>query len=213
MRTPLAAIIGYSETLLDGGLEDSENNHRFVEIVRSNAIRLNSIASDLLILSELESGVNPGEPSRISVPDAIESAIGTIASEAKTRGVAIRLGTIQNTTVLGHKFRLEQALLNLLSNAVKFNREGGEVLVAVHRNADGQVEISISDTGVGIPSQDLPRIFERFYRVDKARSRQVGGTGLGLSIVRHIIDRMDGRIKVESQLGKGSTFTIFLPAS
>jgi signal transduction histidine kinase len=102
-------------------------------------------------------------------------------------------------------------MLNLMANAIKFNRPGGEVRVRAAFTPAGQIAITIADTGVGIPSQDLPRIFERFYRVDKARSRQVGGTGLGLSIVKHVVERMNGSITVESQLGRGSTFTLTLP--
>jgi two-component system phosphate regulon sensor histidine kinase PhoR len=212
LRTPLAAIAGYAETLLDGALGDPEHNRRFVEIIQSSAIRLNSIASDLLVLSELEAGVNPGGPSRISVRNALEDALATVESEARTRGVKIVRGAMQDADVMGSKIRLEQALLNLLMNAVKFNRAGGEVRADTGRTPEGSVYIKISDTGVGIPFEDLPRIFERFYRVDKARSRQVGGTGLGLSIVKHVIERMEGKITVESQLGKGSVFTVLLPS-
>jgi two-component system phosphate regulon sensor histidine kinase PhoR len=211
MRTPLAAIVGYADTLLDGGLEDPENNFRFVEVIRANAMRLNNIASDLLVLSELESGNSPGEPERVSVRAALDNAMSTMESEARSRNVQLLRGEIQDARVLGYRFRLEQAMLNLLVNAVKFNREGGEVRVSAQQT-DGHIRIAVADTGVGIPSQDLPRIFERFYRVDKARSRQVGGTGLGLSIVRHVVERMGGKIEVESQLGRGSTFTIVLPA-
>jgi two-component system phosphate regulon sensor histidine kinase PhoR len=114
--------------------------------------------------------------------------------------------------VQGSRYRLEQAIVNLLANAVKFNRPGGNVRAEVQRNGT-EVHILISDTGVGIPSSDLPRIFERFYRVDKARSREVGGTGLGLSIVKHIVERMNGRVSATSQLGKGSVFTVTLPLS
>jgi two-component system, OmpR family, phosphate regulon sensor histidine kinase PhoR len=212
MRTPLAAIVGYSDTLLDGGLEDPENNHKFVEIIRSNAIRLNSIASDLLVLSELESGNIPGEPERIAVREVLEGAIVAVAAEAQARNVRLVFGDVQDVHVRGNRFRLEQAVLNLLVNAVKFNRTGGFVRVDALANGDGNVHIAVADGGVGIPSQDLPRIFERFYRVDKARSRQVGGTGLGLSIVKHVVERMEGTIQVESQLGKGSTFTVVLPS-
>lgn len=107
--------------------------------------------------------------------------------------------------------RLEQALVNLLDNAVKFNRAGGEVRVEAGRSPEGMAQISVADNGIGIPSEDLPRIFERFYRVDKSRSREVGGTGLGLSIVKHAIERMGGAVSVSSQLGKGSRFTLLLP--
>jgi two-component system, OmpR family, phosphate regulon sensor histidine kinase PhoR len=115
--------------------------------------------------------------------------------------------------VLGNRLQIEQALVNLLDNAVKFNRPSGEVLLEVTCVGDGRVKINLTDTGIGIPYDDLPRIFERFYRVDKARSREVGGTGLGLSIVKHIIERMNGTVSVESQLGKGSTFTVLLPSA
>jgi two-component system phosphate regulon sensor histidine kinase PhoR len=209
-RTPLAAIGGYAETLLDGALEDHDNRRRFVEIIRSNATRLNSIAADLLTLSELQAGPGPPSSERVGIGDAIESALSTIGAEAALRGVTLEKGPIENVLVVGSRYRLEQALVNLLANAVKFNRPAGQVRVETKRAA-GEIGILVSDTGVGIPSQDLPRIFERFYRVDKARSRQVGGTGLGLSIVRHIVERMNGRVSATSQLGKGSVFTITLP--
>jgi two-component system, OmpR family, phosphate regulon sensor histidine kinase PhoR len=209
-RTPLAAISGYAETLLDGAIDDKQNNRRFLEIIRSNAIRLNSIAADLLTLSELQGGAGPQNTEQVPVGEAIDSALSTIAAEAALRGVTVEKGPIDNVLILGSRYRLEQALVNLLANAVKFNRPAGKVRVETRRNGTS-IGILVSDTGVGIPSRDLPRIFERFYRVDKARSRQVGGTGLGLSIVKHIVERMDGNLSATSQLGKGSVFTITLP--
>jgi two-component system phosphate regulon sensor histidine kinase PhoR len=209
-RTPLAAIAGYSETLLDGAIDDQANNRRFLEIIRSNAIRLNSIAADLLTLSELQTREPSQNTEFVPLGEAIDSALSTIAAEAALRGVRIERGQIDNLTVLGSRYRLEQALVNLLANAVKFNRADGKVRIETQRNGT-TIGILVSDTGVGIPSRDLPRIFERFYRVDKARSRQVGGTGLGLSIVKHIIERMNGRVSATSQVGKGSVFTITLP--
>ena len=209
-RTPLAAISGYAETLLDGGLEDAANNRRFLEIINANAIRLSSIAADLLTLSELQTGAGPKDVEPIPVAEAIESALSTVVSEASKRGVSLERGSIDKVYVQGSRYRLEQAIVNLLANAVKFNRPGGNVRAEVQRNGT-EVHILISDTGVGIPSSDLPRIFERFYRVDKARSREVGGTGLGLSIVKHIVERMNGRVSATSQLGKGSVFTVTLP--
>jgi len=211
MRTPLAGIIGYAETLLDGGLEDEEHNRRFVQIIHSSAIRLNSIASDLLVLSELESKVDPPESARIAVRDVVESALAIVEKEAEVRGVTLIREEIQDLHVMGTRLRLEQAVLNLVANAIKFNQPGGEVRIQVVPGVSGEVSITVSDTGVGIPSQDLPRIFERFYRVDKGRSRQVGGTGLGLTIVKHVIERMNGTIEVQSQLRYGSTFTVRLP--
>lgn len=211
LRTPLAGIIGYADTLLEGALEDRRHNKQFVEIIRTNAVRLANIAQDLLSLSELEAGRDP-EPECISVRAVVDAALATVASEARARDVELIREDVEDLFVNGNRLRLEQAILNLMANAIKFNRPHGEVHIRAGLNADGRVAILVSDTGVGIPSEDVPRIFERFYRVDKARSRQVGGTGLGLSIVRHVVERMNGTVTVESQLGRGSSFTLLLPA-
>jgi len=214
LRTPLAAIRGYAETLLEGALEDPENNRQFLEIIKAQAARLNNIASDLLILSELESGrAEPAEAEAFSIRGVLDNALRTVESEARVRGVTLVCGQVEDASVAGSKIRLEQALVNLLDNAIKFNRPAGEVRIEITRRPDRQVRISVADTGIGIPSQDLSRIFERFYRVDKARSRAVGGTGLGLSIVKHILERMKGTVSVTSDLGKGSVFSITLPRS
>jgi two-component system phosphate regulon sensor histidine kinase PhoR len=213
LRTPLAAIRGYAETLLDGALEDTTNNRKFVGIVLSHAIRLNNIASDLLVLSELDSGVSspaPREP--VSVHEVIDSALRTVEAAASELGVRIRQPNCRDCFVLAQHHRLEQVIVNLVDNAVKFNRPGGEVRIHCELVEDARVQISVADTGIGIPSQDLNRIFERFYRVDKARSRTTGGTGLGLPIVKEIVSRMGGTVEVDSQLGRGSTFTVSLPA-
>ena len=175
--------------------------------IRSNAIRPGTqrIATDLLTLSELQRGSALLTSELIPIGDAIESAVATMASEASLRKVTLECGPILNLAIPGSRYQLEQALVNLLANAVKFNQPEGHVHIETKQDS-GQISILISDTGVGIPSSDLPRIFERFYRVDKARSRQVGGTGLGLSIVKHIVERMNGRVYATSQLGKGSVF-------
>jgi two-component system phosphate regulon sensor histidine kinase PhoR len=211
IRTPLATIRGYAETLLEGGLEDRENRRKFVEIIQANSIRLNSIAADLLTLSELESGRPGAQPGPISLHDVLCSAVHAVEPAARLMGVQLTCDSIPEFQLLGYGIRLEQALVNLLDNAVKFNRPGGQVAVRADLRPDNLVEIRISDTGVGIPQEDLSRIFERFYRVDKARSRQVGGTGLGLSIVKHAVEQMDGTVAVQSELGKGSTFVVILP--
>ncbi len=211
LRTPLTAIRGYAETLLAGAMADTDHNRRFVEIIQAHAIRLNNIASDLLTLSDLESGRRDVEPGPISVAEAVNTALLTVEPEARIRGVHLVRGSVNDALITGHAIRLEQALVNLLDNAVKFNQPGGEARIDAGNTPDGRIYISVSDTGSGMPSDDLPRIFERFYRVDRARSRAVGGTGLGLSIVKHVVERMEGSIKVESRLGKGSTFTILLP--
>jgi two-component system phosphate regulon sensor histidine kinase PhoR len=210
-RTPLATIRGYAETLLDGGLEDHRNRRKFVEIIQANGVRLNNIASDLLTLSELEAGRPDPEPGPIPVSDAVHGAMHAVEPAARLRGLALSAGPIPDVYILGYGIRFEQALLNLLDNAVKFNRENGEVRVEVRPVPESRIEISVSDSGVGIPPDDLSRVFERFYRVDKARSRQVSGTGLGLSIVKHAIEQMNGAIAVESRLGSGTRFTITLP--
>jgi two-component system phosphate regulon sensor histidine kinase PhoR len=212
LRTPLASIIACSDTLLQGALEDAPANRKFVEIIMSNATRINNISADLLTLSDLESGGSPGQMERVSIRDALETALRSVETEAITNAVSLVRDSIEDVYVLGFRFRLEQALLNLLANAIKFNRPGGEVRVSVRKADDDNLHIAVVDTGIGIPFQDLPRIFERFYRVDKARSREVGGTGLGLSIAKHVVEGMSGRIKADSQLGRGSTFTITLPA-
>ena len=212
LRTPLAAIRGYAETLLNGAMEDQVNNRRFLEVILAQTDRLINIASDLLALSELETNNLATPPRAISIRAALDSALRTVESTARMRGVQISCQKMADVQVLAHELRLEQVFVNLLENAVKFNRPSGEVRVDV-QVSDGKACITISDTGIGIPSEDLPRIFERFYRVDKARSRAVGGTGLGLSIVRHAIEQMSGSIKVASQLGEGSQFTITLPTA
>jgi two-component system phosphate regulon sensor histidine kinase PhoR len=210
LRTPLTAIRGYAETLLDGGLEDLQNNRRFVEIILSQATRLSNIAADLLSLSELESSGATAPPHPVSIRSAMESALRTVESAARLQGVKVLCEKLDDAKVIGHELRLEQVFVNLLDNAVKFNRPNGEVQIEM-RPKNGKVSILIGDTGIGIPSEDLPRVFERFYRVDKARSRAMGGTGLGLSIVKHAIEQMGGSIKVDSRLGEGSEFTIELP--
>jgi len=210
-RTPLATITGYAETLLNGGLEDGANRRRFVEIIQANGVRLNNIAADLLTLSEIEDGRPDAGARPISIKQVIGNAIRAVEPAASLMHVNLSADPVSDLYVLGYGIRLEQALLNLIDNAVKFNKEGGDVGVSVLEGPGGQIEIRISDTGVGIPPEDLSRIFERFYRVDKARSRQVGGTGLGLSIVKHAIEQMNGTIAVESRLGEGTTFRVFLP--
>ncbi len=214
LRTPLAAIRGYAETLLDGALEDAEHNRQFLEIIRSNAIRLTNIASDLLVLSAMEQDRAEQEPAEaVEVQSVVEAALRTVESAARVRSVALLIEEQPGLRVRGQRFRLEQALVNLMDNAVKFSRAGATVKVESGMTTEGMVAIRVSDEGIGIPSEDLPRIFERFYRVDKARSREAGGTGLGLSIVKHIAEAFGGTVRVESELGKGSAFTLTFPAA
>ncbi len=210
LRTPLAAIHGYAETLLAGALEDQENKRKFVEVILAQAGRLTNITSDLLTLSELERG-KTAPPQQVPIRAALESAFRTVETNATARGVRLVRGTIDDVKIMTHELRLEQVFVNLLDNAVKFNRPHGEVRVEV-QSADRSACVTIADTGIGIPSEDLPRIFERFYRVDKARSREMGGTGLGLSIVKHAVEQMGGTVTVASRLGEGTKFTVTIPA-
>ncbi len=213
LRTPLTAIRGYAETLLEGALEDPANNRKFLEIIKAQATRLNNIASDLLVLSELESGKpDTAEPERLRVRGVLESALRTVESAARVSGVRLDCTKVEDVCVVGSKIRLEQALVNLVDNAIKFNRPSGEVRIEAKSAPEGMVRITVTDTGIGISSEDLSRIFERFYRVDKAHSRAVGGTGLGLSIVKHVVERMNGKITVASELGKGTVFSLTVPA-
>jgi two-component system, OmpR family, phosphate regulon sensor histidine kinase PhoR len=211
LRTPLAAIRGYAETLLDGALDDVANRRKFVEVILAHANRLNNIASDLLALSDLESGTRSPAVA-LSIAEIVDTALQTVQAEAGIHGVQLIRGDVpDDLKALGNKTHLEQVLINLVDNAVKFNRAGGTVCVEAERGPDGMARVTVEDSGIGIPSSDLSRVFERFYRVDKGRSREVGGTGLGLSIVKHAMEQMNGTVTVESTLGKGSRFTISLP--
>ncbi len=144
---------------------------------------------------------------------SFESSLHTVEAHAASRGIRLNTAGCCECFVKGYRFRLEQAVTNLLDNAVKFNRDNGQVTIECAPSSDGEVRLSIADSGAGIASEDLKRVFERFYRVDKARSRPAGGTGLGLPIVKEVVERMGGSVTVESQLGKGSKFTIFLKAA
>ncbi len=211
LRTPLAAIRGYAETLLDGGLEDEQNNRRFVEIIFSHAVRLNNIASDLLVISELDNRASPSPPTeRIALLDVVRTALTTVEKSAAERGIHLNAENCLPCYVNGVRFRMEQVMVNLLDNAVKFNRPGGHVTVECMPVSQDMVRLSVADSGIGIPNDDVKRIFERFYRVDKSRSRPAGGTGLGLPIVKEVVERMGGTVSVESTLGRGSKFIVLL---
>ena len=211
LRTPLAAIQGYAETLLEGGLSPESFEGKSVATIHRHAVRLGNVAADLLTLSEIEAGSTLEEARPFSIDGVIGPALRAVEAESQIRQVLlVRMGSA-DALVLGHRKRLEQALINLLDNGIRFNRPGGEVRVETFAPGDGTAHIIVTDTGIGIPSEHLSRIFERFYRVDKARSRETGGTGLGLSIVKHAVEEMKGVIQVESQIGKGTRFTILLP--
>ena len=212
LRTPLAAIQGYAETLLDGALEDPANNRKFLEIIVAHTIRLTNLASDLLTLSEIEAERLQTPAEKLSAVELAHNALQMVESQARERHVHAVLGAAEDVYITAHKARLERALANLLLNGINYNYAGGEVRIDIKR-IDSSVRISVTDDGIGIAPADIPRIFERFYRVDKARSRQTGGTGLGLSIVRNTVERAGGSVTVESEVGKGSVFTMIFPAA
>ncbi|HXE75200.1 MAG TPA: ATP-binding protein [Candidatus Xenobia bacterium] len=211
-KTPLTAIQGFAETLLGGALEDPQNNRRFLGIIRDHAVRLGRLTDELLKLSEIEAGKLELDLRPVAAADLIESCVETTRLKAAQNQLTVTVECPSDLPLIrGDSNRLREVLQNLLDNAVQYTPAGGRVTVrAAH--ADGQVVIAVSDTGIGIPQADQQRIFERFYRVDAARSREVGGTGLGLSIARHLVEAHGGRITVESEVGRGSVFSVYLPA-
>jgi len=210
LRTPLAAIRAFVETLDAGAIDEPENNRRFLSIIDRNAARMHSLIDDILELSAIEAGTVKVEPQAVNLRPLVEEVFSALASRASARGVALSNDVPDGVRVRADPRRLEQMLTNLADNAVKFSREGGEVRVRYERGP-GRDRVSVADAGEGIAPEHLPRIFERFYRVDRARSRALGGTGLGLAIVKHLARAHGGEAAVSSTLGQGSTFTIELP--
>lgn len=207
LRTPLTAIKGYGETLLDGALDDEQAAGRFVEIIATHADRLTRVLDDLLELSKLESEHLEFDRQTCKLRPLVESCVAALERQAAEKNFSVDIDIATDLQVSCAPQMIERALVNLLDNAVKYSGEGGEIKVHCHQLEERNgVAIEVEDAGIGIPSEDVDRIFERFYRVDKGRSRQMGGTGLGLSIVRHIIEAHGERVYVRSELGKGSTF-------
>jgi len=210
-RTPLTAIQGFAETLLDGALDDLENRDRFLRIISGNALRLGRLANDLLRLSQIESGRLDLEFRRVAVVDLVRSCIENAKVEADAKELVLDAEFPQEVPqVRGDLIALQDILQNLLDNAVRYTAPGGRIVVRAEPK-DGVVVISVSDTGIGIPKASQGRIFERFYRVDAARSRELGGTGLGLSIAKELAELHQGWIEVDSEVGRGSTFFLHLP--
>jgi two-component system phosphate regulon sensor histidine kinase PhoR len=212
LRTPLTAIRTFVETLEDGALEDAANNRRFLSIIDRNAARMHSLIDDILELSAIEAGTATVEVGPVRLRAMIDDVLTALAPRASERGLSLRNEVAADVIVYADARRLEQMLTNLCDNAIKFNAEGGAVCIA-HERAGGRDRISVADTGEGIAPEHIRRIFERFYRVDRARSRALGGTGLGLAIVKHLSRAHGGEATVRSVVGQGSTFTVELPHS
>jgi two-component system phosphate regulon sensor histidine kinase PhoR len=212
-RTPLTAMQGFAETLLGGALEDEQNRRHFVEIIRDHAARLARLTEDLLKLSSIEAGQLNLEFHPVSVAQLVESCMETVRLKAASKQLTLAADVPSEIpTIRGDANRLQEVLQNLLDNAVQYTPPGGSILVSAAPK-DAEVTVTVTDTGIGIPQAEQVRIFERFYRVDAARSREAGGTGLGLSIARHIVDAHGGRLWLESTVGEGSRFHFSVPAA
>jgi two-component system phosphate regulon sensor histidine kinase PhoR len=211
LKTPLTSIKGYVETLLEGALEDPAHNREFLKIIEEHAKNLTLLIDDVLDLSAIEAKRMDYRFEPVSLAEVTERILKGLAPMAKTKGVRIENQlTDRLPKVRADKDKLAQILMNLIDNAIKFNKANGRVDISA-RTANGNLEVSVKDTGVGIAPEDLPRVFERFYRADKAHSHEVAGTGLGLAIVKHLVEAHQGTVTAESQPGQGSTFSFTLP--
>lgn len=218
LRTPLTAIAGFIETLRGPAREDAEARARFLEIMERETHRMNRLVDDLLSLSRVEDQERVRPVEMIDLAELLTSMIRGLDPQAEARRVSLVLtGTDHPAQAPGDPDQLTQVFTNLVENAIKYGREGGRVEVSLERLEDAKLlrgpalRITVRDDGEGIPPRHLGRLTERFYRVDSHRSRGMGGTGLGLAIVKHIVSRHRGRLRIESEVGKGSTFTVYLP--
>jgi two-component system phosphate regulon sensor histidine kinase PhoR len=210
LRTPLSHIKGYVETLLSGAKDDPQVSVRFLQTIERNAERLKLLIEDLLTISELESGRVQLNLQTLALRSVVEKVLEDFKARAAAKSVTL-VGEVPELQVRADFGRLEQVISNLLDNAIKYGRSCGQVRVGARAVEGDKVEVFVQDDGPGLPPEALERVFERFYRVDKARSREQGGTGLGLSIVKHIVQNHGGKVWVTSELEKGATFCFTLP--
>ena len=210
LKSPLTAIRGLTETLLGGALDDPTHNRRFVQLIDEDTARLSRLIDDLLALSQIESQAVPLRLSFVALRPLVESVVTSLQPGLAQHDLTVILELSSDLVVQADADRLRQVFANLLDNAIKYNTPGGRITVSALRDG-AWVKAMVADTGVGIPEKDLPRIFERFYRVDKGRSRELGGTGLGLAIVKHIVEAHGGSVSVDSRLSHGSTFFFTVP--
>lgn len=221
LKTPLTAIKGFAETLKEGAINDKEHAARFVDIIKENADRLSRLVEDLLTLSNIELGKVSFNISDVDVAEAARTVISTLEPKAREKGIILEADIEKGVHALSDKDRLAQILLNLVDNGIKFTEKGSvrinaRIITSQPLNlltSGTFVEISVTDTGTGIPPKDIPRLGERFYRVDPARSRELGGTGLGLAIVKHLVVSMGGKLSIESEYGKGTRISFTMPSA
>ena len=211
LRTPLTSIIALAETLETGAIDNPEHNRRFLTIIQKNAARMHRLIDDILELGAIEAGNVKVKQEIVQLHPLMEDVVGSLYAAASTHAITLQNLVPQEAKVFADPHRLVQMLTNLIDNAIKFNREGGAVSIKYEGGVSHK--IIVEDTGEGIPAHHLDRLFERFYRVDRARSRELGGTGLGLAIVKHLAKAHDGEVTVESRFGEGTRFTIELPDS
>ena len=211
LRTPLTTIRSYTETLLDGALDNKEYTLNFLKVINSESERMTRLVKDLLQLSKLDYDKMEWNMKSLSILNILRDCVVKMEMAAKQKNQSLSFEAIgELCEINGDKDRIEQVIINIISNAIKYTPENGSIKVTAKRLKDS-VEIRIADSGIGIPKDDLPRLFERFYRVDKARSRSMGGTGLGLSIAKNIVEAHKGSIRIESEYGKGSEVIINFP--
>lgn len=210
LKTPLTSIRGYTETLLSGALNKSETAERFVKKIHHHAKTLQRLIEELLDLSQLEAGRLKVELQKLSINNLIENCLEEFEEEFQKKDISLVFEKSGDLKILGEASFIQQILFNLLQNSLNYTSEGGQVKITVNPK-DKLAQVQVSDTGIGISPEDLPHVFERFWRADKARSRESGGTGLGLAIVKHLTQSMEGKVEVQSETGKGSTFMVSLP--
>jgi two-component system phosphate regulon sensor histidine kinase PhoR len=212
LKTPLTAILGYVETLLEGAIDDKKNRVQFLEKISAQAQRLHALIADVLQLSAIESGAYLEAVEAVDLSEVAQQAVELLKAKREARGIQVLQEIPAGRMALTPKEGIFHVVENLLDNAIKYSPAKSKVFIRSRILEDGRVELSVEDEGPGIPAEARGRIFERFFRVDASRSREAGGTGLGLSIVKHLVDRMEGEIHLISEVGKGSTFRIILPA-
>lgn len=210
LKTPLTSIRGFIETLKHGAINDPEVAHKFLDIIDIEAERLFLLINDILALSEIETMKQDVDITNVPFKSIVSDSINILQGQAEKKNIIINIEIEPGLKIQANKYRIMQLVLNLVDNSIKYSPEGSLITIKASR-VGGDVVMSFKDTGIGIPNEHLSRIFERFYRVNKGRSRSLGGTGLGLSIVKHIVDLYNGDIKVYSELGKGTEFVVTLP--